>query len=171
MKGYCNLFFKLLKHGHFWINLRFCLVWVELRKSKALSSLNFLQRHEKYQIGSMKRILGISKAIIKGYWVPLLYIWQFECSVHIFRGPCMSAKLTAFEELFSLGVMASNSLSRNLMLDLSCNIFLRISKSSAFCSIVNSSPDRKPSFKGQEISKSNCGVFNFPKNEFSWFLP
>ena len=27
-----NLFFKLLKHGHFWINFRFWLVWVELTK-------------------------------------------------------------------------------------------------------------------------------------------
>ena len=49
-------FFKLLKYGHFWINLRFWLVWVELRKSKALSSLNFLQRHEKYQIGSCPQL-------------------------------------------------------------------------------------------------------------------
>ena len=49
---FTGTFFKLLKHGHFGINFRFWLVWVELRKSKALSSLNFLQRHEKYQIGS-----------------------------------------------------------------------------------------------------------------------
>ena len=51
-----NLFSKLLKHGHFGINFRFWLVWVELRKSKALSSLNFLQRHEKYQIGSYPQL-------------------------------------------------------------------------------------------------------------------
>jgi hypothetical protein len=52
-----NLFFKLLKHGHFWINFRFWLVWVDLRNSKALSSLNFLQRHGKYQIGSCPQLL------------------------------------------------------------------------------------------------------------------
>ena len=52
-----ELAFKLLKHGHFWINFRFWLVWVELRKSKALSSLNFLQTHEKYQIGSCPQLL------------------------------------------------------------------------------------------------------------------
>ena len=50
-------FFKLLKHGHFWVNFRFWLVWVQLRKSKALSSLSFLQRHEKYQIGSCPQLL------------------------------------------------------------------------------------------------------------------
>ena len=52
-----NLFFKLLKHGCFWLNFRFWLVWVELRKSKALSSLNFLQRHEKYPIWSCPQLL------------------------------------------------------------------------------------------------------------------
>ena len=55
-----NLFFKLLKHRHFWINFRFWLVWVELRKSWALSSLNFLQTHEKYQIGSCPQLLYAS---------------------------------------------------------------------------------------------------------------
>ena len=52
-----NLFFKLREHGHFWINFRFWLVWVELRKSKAMSSMNFLQRHEKYQIGLCPQLL------------------------------------------------------------------------------------------------------------------
>ena len=47
-----NLFFKLLKHGHFLINFRFWLVWVELRKNKALSSVNFLQ------IGSCPQLLN-----------------------------------------------------------------------------------------------------------------
>ena len=49
-----NLFFKLFKHR---INFRFWLVWLELRKSKALSSLNFLKRHGKYQIGSCPQLL------------------------------------------------------------------------------------------------------------------
>ena len=35
----------------------------------------------------IKKILGISKAI-RIFESPLLCIWQFECSVHIFRGPC-----------------------------------------------------------------------------------
>ena len=70
-----NLFFKLLKHGHFWINFRFWLVWVELRKIKALSSLNFLQRHEKYQTGSCPQLLYAC------FWVPptmYLAIWVFS---------------------------------------------------------------------------------------------
>ena len=52
-----NLFIKLLKHGHFWINFRFWLIWVEFRKNKALSSLNLLQRLEKYQVGSCPQLL------------------------------------------------------------------------------------------------------------------
>ena len=32
------------------------------------------------------KIFGISKAI-RVFESPLLCIWQFECSVHIFRGP------------------------------------------------------------------------------------
>ena len=48
---------ELLKLGHFWNNFRFWLVWVELRKTKALSSLNFLWRYEKYKIGSCPQLL------------------------------------------------------------------------------------------------------------------
>ena len=36
-----------------------------------------------------KKILGTSKAI-RVFESPLLSIWQFEFSVHIFRGPCVS---------------------------------------------------------------------------------
>ena len=38
----------------------------------------------------IKKILGISTAI-RVFESPLLCIWQFECSVHIFRGPCLTA--------------------------------------------------------------------------------
>ena len=79
---FLNCLFEVMGRA-FWINFRFWLawvfVWVELKKSKALSSMNFLQRHEKYQI-------GISKAITV-FESPLLCIWQFECSVYIFRVP------------------------------------------------------------------------------------
>ena len=37
----------------------------------------------------IKKILGISKTI-RVFESPLLCIWQFECSVHIFRGPCFN---------------------------------------------------------------------------------
>ena len=36
-----NLFFKLLKHGHFWINFRFWLVWIELRKKETSEFTEF----------------------------------------------------------------------------------------------------------------------------------
>jgi hypothetical protein len=49
--------FKLLKHQHFLTNVRFWLLGIELRKSIALSSLNFLQGHEKYHIGSCPQFL------------------------------------------------------------------------------------------------------------------
>ena len=40
-------------------------------------------------IKKIKKILGISKAI-RIFESPLLCIWQFECSVHIFRGLLVS---------------------------------------------------------------------------------
>ena len=81
-----NLFFKLLKHGHFLINFRFWLVWVKFRKSKALSSQNFLQVgscpqllhicKEKYFCKKIKIILGMSKAI-RIFVSMYLAIWVF----------------------------------------------------------------------------------------------
>ena len=56
----------------------------------------------------IKEILGISKAI-RVFESLLLCIWQFECSVHRFRGPCLdlhscfSTKMThKHTELFQL---------------------------------------------------------------------
>ena len=103
-----NLFFKLLKHGLFWINFRFWLVWVELRKSKALSSLNFLQRHEKFK---EKKLLGIIKAK-RVFESPILCIWQFECSVYIFRGPWLIKG--AWISLLSYYLLACDEARRSL---------------------------------------------------------
>ena len=44
------------------------------------------QFHKKTACKKIKKILGTSKAI-RIFESPLLCIWQFECSVHIFRGP------------------------------------------------------------------------------------
>ena len=93
----------------FLVNFRFWLVWLELRKSKALSSLNFLQRNEKYQIGSCSQLFYAQESIFtiffqnnigsqysyRGFWVPhTLLNGQFECSVHILRGPWLKVALS-----------------------------------------------------------------------------
>jgi hypothetical protein len=48
--------------------------------------LSFYMHRKKISWTEFKKILDISKAI-RVFVFPLLCIWQFECSVHIFRGP------------------------------------------------------------------------------------
>ena len=85
--------------GIFFMNIRFWLLLVELRKTITLSSLtlNFLQRYSKYQIGSCPKVLYVQESIFTkkngfskamgGLSPPYLVIDKFECSVHIYRGP------------------------------------------------------------------------------------
>ena len=78
--GSLELSLKLFKHGHFLMNFRFWLLWVELRKT---ITLNFLQRYKEYQIGSCPQVLHICirkyhKTIKKifGLESPLPCNWQ-----------------------------------------------------------------------------------------------
>ena len=106
-----NLFFKLLKHGRFWINFginfRFWLVWVELRKSKAWVLWIFYKDMENIKLGhalsfymhrkiiSSKifgKILGLSKAI-RILSPPTMYLTIWVFCQYIFRGPCCTILL------------------------------------------------------------------------------
>ena len=89
-----NLYFKLLKLGHFWINFRFLLVWVQLRKAKLWVHWIFYKEMKNNKLGhtlsfymhrkiisskKIKKILGISKAIrvLESPLTMYLVIWVF----------------------------------------------------------------------------------------------
>ena len=58
--------------------------------------LSFYMHRKKNLIKKIKKILGISKAI-RVFESPLRCIWQFECSAHIFRGPCPTQQALMFK--------------------------------------------------------------------------
>ena len=51
---------------------------------------------EKWFHKKIKKILGLSKDI-RVFESPILCIWQVECSVRIFRGPCLSIAFLCFK--------------------------------------------------------------------------
>ena len=84
------------KMGIFLRSFIFGLFGVELRTSIGLSSLNFLQGYEKYQISSCPQLhRKMSSQMFFGkviglFQTSLPFNGQLECSVHILRGPCPS---------------------------------------------------------------------------------
>ena len=73
----------------------------------------------------MKKILGISKGIRISEF-PLLCIWQFDCSVHIIRGPCVSTGVLRIYFLLAsfivFGLLLSLFLKVNILYFRLCNV-------------------------------------------------
>ena len=61
-------------------------------------SLSFYIHIKMISSVKIKKILGISKAI-RGFESPLLCIWQFEISVHIFMGPSLGLPSDLFVQI------------------------------------------------------------------------